>query len=81
MKSYTASRNENEVEAYYVQTPYTAGAEEFALEFSEYTEYEQGYVFYRETQWFFQSPTGELQFNTEDEAKEWLTANGYTADY
>lgn len=81
MKSYTATRNEAEVEAYYVAAPYTEGAPEYALEFTEYTEYEQDYVFYRETQWFFQSPNGELQFNTEDEAKEWLAANGYTSDY
>lgn len=78
---YTSQRNENEVSAYYTIAPHTNGAAEYALEYSQYTEYEGPFEFYTETMWFFQGPEGTQEFPNEDAATEWLTANGYTSDY
>jgi len=79
--AYTSNRNENEIDSYYVKTPYTEGAEEFSLEYSRYTEYEGGYEFYTETTYFFHAPEGTMEFQSEDAAKEWLYENGYTNEY
>lgn len=79
--TYNSSRNENEVDSYYVKTPYTDGAPEYALEYSKYTEYEGGYEFYSEIQWFFQAPEGTMEFGNEDDARKWLADNGYTNEY
>ncbi len=78
---YTSSRNENEIDGYYVKAPYTEGAAEFALEYSKYIYYYGCYEFYTEIQWFFQAPEGTMEFSNEDAAKEWLKENGFTNEY
>lgn len=54
---------------------------EIELTYDSYEEYEDGYLFYSETTYHFDAEDGARDFNSEDEAVEWLEANGYTNEY
>lgn len=82
---YSSSRSETIVAGTYVlaNTIKADGStgREIELTYDSYTEYEQGYEFYSETTYHFDAEDGARDFNSEDEATEWLAANGYTNEY
>lgn len=56
--------------------------EEYPVEVEHLTEYEDGYVFWSESTYYFTDADGtEHTFQSEDEVTEWMEANGYTSDY
>jgi hypothetical protein len=56
--------------------------EELPVEMDHLTEYEDGYVFWSETTYYFTDEDGtEYTFQSEEETTEWMKSHGYTADY
>lgn len=55
---------------------------EFPVEMDHLTEYEDGYVFWSETTYYFTDADNvEHTFESEEEVTEWMKSHGYTADY
>lgn len=80
--AYSSHRTERELSSHYVKGEHTEGATEYPLEYDSYTEYEGAYEFYHERTYYFTGADGvEREWQSEDDATEWLEANGYTADY
>jgi hypothetical protein len=56
--------------------------EELPIEMDHLTEYEDGYLFWSETTYYFTDEDGtEYTFQSEEETTEWMKSHGYTADY
>lgn len=60
----------------------TGCGEEFAITADQYSEYEDGFLYYSEAMFYFTGKDGEARdFQNEEELNAHLEASGYTRDY
>ena len=88
--SYSVRRSETEVYGYFTpksECTFDADGDivtignEYPLTYESYSEIEGVHTYYSDQTFTFEGPDGERDFQSENEALEWLKANGFTNDY